>query len=99
MAWQYDLCRGKLRNAGFGAGYVSDGAVIVHLLKNKIKLPETSVADKEKIISAIEAREKDDKEKKWFFGSTQEEINQQVQMIRTRAAERWLLCFNKCAGA
>ncbi|MGN6400982.1 MAG: hypothetical protein ACTHMD_11045 [Flavisolibacter sp.] len=65
-AWRNDMIfAGESYEAqDSGAGYVSDGAVIMHLLKNKIKLPETSVADKEKIISAIEAREDDDKEKK-----------------------------------
>jgi len=40
------------------AGYVSDGDEVVHLLKDKIKLLENSVADKGKIISLMEARVK-----------------------------------------
>lgn len=41
-----------------GAGYISDGEEVVNLLKDKIKLLESSVADKEKIISLMESKEK-----------------------------------------
>jgi hypothetical protein len=41
-----------------GQAYFSDGEEIVGLLKDKIKLLETSVADKEKIISLMEERDK-----------------------------------------
>ena len=41
-----------------GTGYISDAEEVVSLLKDKIKLLENSVADKEKIISLMESKEK-----------------------------------------
>lgn len=41
-----------------GTGYISDGEEVVSLLKDKIKLLENSVADKDKIISLMESKEK-----------------------------------------
>lgn len=46
-----------------GTSYVSDGDEVVHLLKDKIKLLESSVADKEKIISLMEVREKEEEKR------------------------------------
>ena len=46
-----------------GAGYISDGGELVNLLKDKIKLLESSVADKEKIISLMEVREKEEEKR------------------------------------
>ena len=46
-----------------GVSYISDGKEVVDLLKDKIRLLETSVADKEKIISLMEGREKEPAEK------------------------------------
>lgn len=41
-----------------GEGYISGDEEVMNLLKDKIRLLETSVADKEKIISLMEAHEK-----------------------------------------
>jgi len=54
-----------------GEAYHSDSEEMVHLLKDKIKLLESSVADKEKIISLMESREKkEDKAKDSSLGTS-----------------------------
>jgi len=46
------------QTADSGGNYISGDEQVVNLLKDKIRLLETSVADKEKIISLMEAHEK-----------------------------------------